>query len=276
MSSEIQYPNKRLTYAGKKDPVFSSDILNLNENLIETVKILTGNPPFAILSGLTFTQYPVPYYSAGYVWINAGGQSGIYYFSGGTIIGKYLAPSSSDVLPKKNSLGEINNTYKIYTTAVLNASSSTSSPVFDYNMDKYRYINNIINPVGMITMWAGTVPPIGWALCDGTNGTPDLKGRFIVGYDRNDSDYNAIGKNSGQKEVTLTAPQMPIHNHNVQLVGIDLFPDPGFTAIQPTATGINYNKGDGGVTGDILDNAGGGLPHENRPPYYTLAYIIKL
>ena len=36
-------------------------------------------------------------------------------------------------------------------------------------------------PRGFIGMWSGSVTPAGFALCDGTNGTPDLRGRFVVG-----------------------------------------------------------------------------------------------
>lgn len=41
-------------------------------------------------------------------------------------------------------------------------------------------ITNLI-PSGIITMFSGSVVPVGWALCDGTQGTPDLVGRFILG-----------------------------------------------------------------------------------------------
>ena len=39
------------------------------------------------------------------------------------------------------------------------------------------------NPIGTITMWGGLVAgiPVGWQLCDGTNGTPDLRNKFIRG-----------------------------------------------------------------------------------------------
>ena len=46
----------------------------------------------------------------------------------------------------------------------------------------------------------------GWAIADSRNGTPNLKGRFIVGYDNADPDYNSVGDTGGQKE-------MPAHAH---------------------------------------------------------------
>lgn len=54
-------------------------------------------------------------------------------------------------------------------------------------------------PAGLICMWSGTISslPEGWILCDGTNNTPNLKGRFIVGYNASDPDYNWKGGNNG-------------------------------------------------------------------------------
>lgn len=55
-------------------------------------------------------------------------------------------------------------------------------------------------PLGMIAMWGGAVSqiPAGWALCDGTGDTPDLRDRFIVGADVNmgDGSFN-VGNNGG-------------------------------------------------------------------------------
>lgn len=103
----------------------------------------------------------------------------------------------------------------------------------------------------------------GWALCNGNNGTPNLSGKFIVGYDPADPDYDAIGDNGGAKGVTLTDAQ--------------------------TAVGIKPHVGAGGLiegygaanapSNDNYDPTRAFVPiteHENRPPYYTLAYIIKL
>ena len=43
--------------------------------------------------------------------------------------------------------------------------------------------DNIMPMAGDIIMFAGATAPTGWATCDGTNGTPDLRGDFVVGAD---------------------------------------------------------------------------------------------
>lgn len=72
-------------------------------------------------------------------------------------------------------------------------------------------------PSGGIVMWNGTTTniPSGWALCDGSNGTPDLRDRFIVGAGRNYS-VNSIG---GADSVSLTESQMPSHSHSMGSAG---------------------------------------------------------
>lgn len=66
-------------------------------------------------------------------------------------------------------------------------------------------------PSGLISMWSGTKDkiPEGWLLCDGSNGTPDLRGRFIVGAG---GDYDA-GATGGAASVTLSTEEMPSHTH---------------------------------------------------------------
>jgi microcystin-dependent protein len=66
-------------------------------------------------------------------------------------------------------------------------------------------------PVGLITMWSGSIVsiPAGWALCNGTSGTPDLRDRFVVGAG---STY-AVGATGGENTVTLDTTQIPSHTH---------------------------------------------------------------
>ena len=56
----------------------------------------------------------------------------------------------------------------------------------------------------------------GWYICDGRNGTPDLRGRFIVGRDNTNSDsldYAKVGNIGGLNQVKLSIEEMPSHNH---------------------------------------------------------------
>ena len=118
-------------------------------------------------------------------------------------------------------------------------------------------------PPGVIVMWSGSIAniPSGWALCDGTNGTPDLRNRFIVGAG---SSY-AVGAKGGAAEVTLTVDQMPSHRHSVAAQ----------SGTGSGVTGLYY--GDGTTSRTVWTSyVGDGKPHENRPPYYALAFIMKL
>lgn len=72
-------------------------------------------------------------------------------------------------------------------------------------------------PTGVIVMWSGAIGsiPAGWALCNGSNGTPDLRDRFIVGAG---SSYS-IGDTGGESTVTLSEAEMPEHNHSNPATG---------------------------------------------------------
>ncbi|NCQ90653.1 MAG: hypothetical protein GPI94_08605 [Microcystis aeruginosa LG13-03] len=125
---------------------------------------------------------------------------------------------------------------------------------------------------GMIIMWAGDVNqiPVGWALCDGQNGTPDLRDRFIVGAGNN---YKQ-GSTGGVDTVQLTISQMPAHNHENEEYKYLVAKWPlGWNA----ATSLD-NRQDriDAASGQPIKTVGGNEAHENRPPYYALSYIIKL
>lgn len=142
-------------------------------------------------------------------------------------------------------------------------------------------------PRGLIAMWNGLQVPNGWALCNGQIvddlQTPDLSGKFVVGWQSGNEDYNLIGNTGGQDKVTLTTPEIPSHVHNfADAYFIEAYDDIGINGSQWIGNNLHgSNKTDRDNSYVALWDhdtraAGGGQPHENRPPYYVLAYIIKL
>ena len=65
-------------------------------------------------------------------------------------------------------------------------------------------------PSGIISLWSGTIAtiPTGWYLCNGSNGTPDLRGQFLVGA----GGSYAVGAQGGNNTVQLDPTQLPSHN----------------------------------------------------------------
>lgn len=141
----------------------------------------------------------------------------------------------------------------------------------------------------MIVAWSGSITtiPYGWALCDGTNGTPDLRGRFIIGTgswsDVYGSKTYSPGDTGGERKHQLTIAEMPLHGHPT-LVHIyhentgELYTDGaialgqgGGDAIFPGYTGTP----DFGA-GHQVGGAGGNQPHDIMPPFYSLAYIMRI
>jgi microcystin-dependent protein len=138
------------------------------------------------------------------------------------------------------------------------------------------YVDNRLPP-GVIVMWSGDVDkvPEGWALCDGNNGTPDLRNVFILGYGK-----RALHETGGQESVVLTVDQMPEHSHtgNTNFS----FNEPTFVTEKIYHAWNSNRKYANGVqsvakTSTVnLDPSGKGQAHDNMPPFYVLAYIMKL
>jgi microcystin-dependent protein len=142
-------------------------------------------------------------------------------------------------------------------------------------------------PVGSIVMWNGTQIPNGWGLCNGTvyqkiNGTgpiisPDLRGKFVLSFGQGGLDFanNTIGATGGAQKVTLTTNEMPSHSHTQTSLNDD-FNNSGEYA-NYTRPSFPQSDSTGAVTWtNTINPTGGNAAHENMPPYYVLAYIIKL
>lgn len=119
-------------------------------------------------------------------------------------------------------------------------------------------------PAGIITVWYGldSQIPTGWLLCDGTNGTPDLRGRIPVGVDPSDADFDTVGKTGGEKEHTLTVSEMPSHRHSGS----------GYQGAY-SGSYICSSRGTGQTV--YTNYEGGNGAHNNVQPYMAMHYIMK-
>jgi microcystin-dependent protein len=137
-------------------------------------------------------------------------------------------------------------------------------------------------PKGGIIMWSGTVAaiPKGWALCDGQNGTPNLRDRFVVGAGSGTGATYNVGNTGGSADAVVVSHTHtvtdPKHHHDVfsgSGVGAPNYP----TNIEGDG---NPNVGTAAPTGDsvtgiTIASAGVSGTNANLPPYYALAFIMK-
>jgi len=125
-------------------------------------------------------------------------------------------------------------------------------------------------PVNGIVMWSGSTVPDGWALCDGTHGTPNLSGRFIVGAGQGPGLSNyAVGGTGGEEKHKLTVEEMPSHRHPYKFRGADIADDwESDNELYSVSKQYYMNTA-------YTENTGGDKAHENRPPYYVLAFIMR-
>lgn len=151
-------------------------------------------------------------------------------------------------------------------------------------------------PIGGIVLWSGSVAtvPTGWNLCDGTNGTVDLRDRFVVGAG---STYSVGGTGGATTHthttgnVTLTIAQIPSHTHqysdifHTERSAHTPFPNPYvFPAPVIGSSDTDFDNDRGSQISRTTDSSGTGGPHNHGatssdsslPPYYALAYIQRI
>ena len=142
---------------------------------------------------------------------------------------------------------------------------------------------------GVIAAWSGTIAsiPAGWVLCDGANGTPDLRDKFIVGAREDDNGlaktkiFGFLNQTGGKISHdhsgvvgghALTIAEMPAHHHGYN---------------ETPWLGARYDGHSSPLmTGQVssqTSDTGGNQPHthtitldNNVPPYYALAFIMKV
>lgn len=178
------------------------------------------------------------------------------------------------------------------------------TPTNPWNAVPKNYVDNAVNihlPIGSIIMWNNTVGsiPAGWQVCDGTNGTPDMRDRFPMG---SGGSVPGAGFQGGSNNMQLTTNQLPYHNHTLHDGGHNhVITDNGHSHPIPRGTasaagvGANVTTPDYNSTGDIatrtsttgislatsgasisIDPAGLGQAWDNRPSWCSMIYIQRM
>ena len=164
-------------------------------------------------------------------------------------------------------------------TVALGASATATTQSAGDNSTKVAttaYVANAI-PSGVIVIWSGSSAaiPSGWYLCNGSNGTPDLRNRFVVGAG---STY-AVGNTGGSADAITVSHTHTIsdsgHSHNVGIPSRAV--GNNGTALYSTSDGSTKSTvtSDSASTGISINSAGASGTNANLPPYYALCYIQK-
>ena len=224
---------------------------------------------------------------SGDLWIGQG-NTGLLFNDGGDVIRS--ANASGGNRDGVCDLGASNSRFKdAHFSGTVSATSFTGSGA---NLTGIEGV-----PQGVIVMWSGqtTAIPTGWALCDGTNGTPNLIDKFIMGASA--SNETTTG---GANSRTLSTANIPnhthsfsgttnttgAHTHDVYIRRDQYLTGDGITGNDtngtdegiylPKISGVTSSNGDhshtiSGTTG----STGSGSSFDNRPAYMALAYIMK-
>jgi microcystin-dependent protein len=161
--------------------------------------------------------------------------------------------------------------------------------------------------IGEIRMFAGNFAPRSWALCDGqlisisqnqalfsllgtiyggdgrnTFGLPDMRGRIPLHMGQGAGlSFRRIGEKAGQENVTLTATQLPAHNHGFQAsTGLADSGYPAGQLVADTTPESLYSNAvadnDNAMPATTVSSAGAGQAHSNMMPFQCVNFIIAL
>jgi hypothetical protein len=238
-----------LSPIGNGQQFFDNTGLPLNGGLIYTYQAGSTTPlaTYTDVNGTVANSNPIVLDSSGrppsQIWLTYGFNY------------KFVVQTSAFV-----TLGTYDNLYGII--GVLNTSTGTTIPT------------------GMISLWYGSIGsvPLGWYLCDGTNGTPDLRDKFVVGAG---SAYSVAATGGSTDAIVVS------HTHTAT----STVTDPGH--FHSTGQAFSGGGGNGATTGGsglttvtgskttgitvATTNASSGTSgtNANLPPYYALAYVMK-
>ena len=205
-------------------------------------------------------------------------------------------PTSTSMLVRCDGVNIVDQTNYISGSLTVGGTMTLSgNPASALQAATKQYVDSAASgsfPAGGIIMWNGSVGsiPSGWVLCNGSNGTPDLRDRFVVGAG---STY-AVGATGGSADATLvshshtysgTTGSVGDHEHGLQKLGsaqagsdnggAPVSSSTGYGTsrnLSPTESAGGHDHSFSGTT----SSSGSSATNANLPPYYALCYIMKL
>jgi len=239
-----------LSPIGNSEQFFDNNGIPLSGGLLYAYQAGSSTPlaTYTTISGTVANANPIVLNSSGRldneVWLTYG-----YFY-------KFVLKDASD-----NLLGTYDNIYGIVGTQ-----TSVGTTI----------------PTGIISLWYGAIGsvPSGWYLCDGANGTPDLRDRFVVGAG---STYSVAATGGATDAVVVTHTHTATstdsgHTHNGSGNYSFWTTEPGLSLNSGGANAISSHATTATGTASITTtNASAGVSgtNANLPPYYALAYVMK-
>ena len=158
-----------------------------------------------------------------------------------------------------------------------NKAPSTQYPPTEINsLVRKDYVDDLI-PSGIIVMWSGSSVPTGWTLCNGNNGAPNLIDKFIMGCDL--GDINTTGGSADaivtEHNHAFSGDAMSPHSHTVGAISSS---QSGLVATNGYhySGNITTSSVSAGIPTGSISTEGTNGTNANLPPFYKLAYIMKL
>jgi hypothetical protein len=231
---------------------FDNNGVPLNAGKIYTYQAGSSTPlaTYTSSSGLTANANPIILGTSGRppndIWLSEG-----YFY-------KFILKDSSDV-----TIQTYDNLY-----GIIGAAPPPATPI----------------PAGGIFLWSGSIGsiPAGYVLCNGSNGTPDLRDRFVVGagstyaVDATGGSADAIVVTHNHTATSTSVVTDPGHSHTAQGTTAPPFQAGGNAVFSPTTVSTSTNTtGITVATTTTINNSGNSGTNANLPPYYALCYIMK-
>ena len=209
---------------------------------ISSANLVATGGQITNLTNLTTTTAYTGTLTTPFATITGGSATGLVQVSATTMVGSSITSGNATITG-----GHLSNIIgaNIAISGGAFTTSTATTPAYTDNSTSLAttaFVHQSV-PTGVIWMWnstSGTIPT-GFQLCDGSNGTPDLRDRFVVGAGLS----YAVGATGGNVTNVITQTNMPAHTHSVSVNGTT-----------NNAGGHNHTINDGGHAHTPLGNQG--------------------